>query len=429
MLAGKYRVERVIGRGGMGVVVEAECLTPGRDVPPHVAIKVLHPKFTESPEAMTRFQREARAAWEVQGRHVVRVFDVGTAPNGAPFIVMELLEGTDLASLVRTRPLGIEEAVLYVVQACEGIAHVHAGGIIHRDLKPGNLFVSRAADDSPLVKVLDFGIAKTTARDEDPSAASMTMTLVSLGTPLYMSPEQVRCSKTVDSRTDVWALGAILHELLTGTPAFGGATVARISAQILEGNPSSIAAARPEVPAKLDKVVRRALAKRPEDRFHDVAAFAAALAPFAGPRGAEHAARAAEVLEAAPAPTVTSPGAPPAPALESLTTLHMRAAAPARAAGWGRAVAAGLAGMSLVIGLALTIRGLGPGEQPRSAVRGVAAVAQLRGAVVRTVATATAAAAPVGSVVPVTRGDPAPPVLTVDELPDAPAKRRTRPRR
>jgi serine/threonine-protein kinase len=291
VLAGKYRVTRVIGRGGMGVIVEAEHAA----LRERVAIKVLHPRYAENAEAVARFHHEARAAVRVRGEHSVRLLDVGSAENGAPFLVMELLEGRDLASLLATGRLAPTEAVLLTLQACEGMAEVHAAGIVHRDLKPANLFVAQRPDGSPLVKVLDFGVAKGALPAEE-QAGSLTMTLVALGTPLYMAPEQVRSSRDVDARADIWSLGAILYEMLAGVPAFGGNTVANITAQVLEADPRPLTTVAPSVPAELDRVVRKALAKRPEQRFVDVAAFAAALSTFAGDEGRAHAERAARIL-------------------------------------------------------------------------------------------------------------------------------------
>jgi hypothetical protein len=290
VLDGKYEVVRLIGKGGMGAVVEARHLGLGEPV----ALKILHPRYLDNVEAVARFQQEARAAVQIRGEHSARLLDVGTAPTGAPFLVMELLTGQDLQSLCERGMMPVEEAVLYILQACEGMAEVHAHGIVHRDLKPSNLFLSTAPDGSPLIKVLDFGIAKNVTRD--PAIGTLTMTLVALGTPLYMAPEQIRSSRTVDARADVWSLGAILYELLAGRPAFGGNTVAHITAQVLEAEPPPIHTVRSDVPAALDAAVRRALAKDLDRRWIDVAAFAAAIAPFAGPEGEASAARTARIL-------------------------------------------------------------------------------------------------------------------------------------
>ena len=291
ILAGKYLVQRMIGRGGMGIVVEAREVGVGE----RVAIKILRRRYCDNEEALARFHREARAATQIRGEHSVRLIDVGATRRGAPFIVMELLEGGDLSQLIRSGPVSVSEAVLLILQACEGMAEVHAHGIIHRDLKPGNLFVTRRLDGSPLVKVLDFGIAKSVGNISEVES-KITMTFVALGTPLYMSPEQIRCAKSVDARADIWSLGGILYELLAGRPVFGGNTVTNIAAQVLEATPTPLNEVRAEVPAQLARIIARALSKKAEDRFPDVATFAQALAPFAGAEGAHHAARAARLL-------------------------------------------------------------------------------------------------------------------------------------
>ena len=414
VLGGKYLVERVLGTGGMGVVVEAV----RRDLGERVAVKVMHDRYTSNAEAMARFQQEARAAVKIRGENSARILDVGTTEAGAPFIVMELLLGCDLATLLKEGPLPVEEAVLYVIQACEGMAEVHAHGIVHRDLKPGNLFLTRRPDGSPLVKVLDFGIAKS-ASPADALEPAITMTLVSLGTPLYMSPEQVRCSKTVDNRSDVWALGAILYELLSGLPAFGGNSVANISAQVLEATPAALPMVRPGVPPKLDKVVQKALAKRPEHRYSDVGALAAALAPFAGPTGAAHAERALRIARGDGLGAVTGPipSVRPGPTnhahSEAATTLrfvHKRDRLL-------RVAVAALAVVALGLGVAVvrTYRQGGAIAVSAPAQKGVGASSAVRFAVVLTAARVGAAASPEA-------GATATPI-TVDELPPARARR------
>jgi len=289
ILGDKYEVTGLIGKGGMGAVVAARHLGLGESV----ALKILHPRYLDNAEAIARFEQEARAAVQIRGEHSARLLDVGTAPSGAPFLVMELLAGEDLAAVCAHGARPIEEAVTYILQACEGMAEVHAHGIVHRDLKPGNLFLTTSPDGSPLIKVLDFGIAKNVARD--PAIGTLTMTLVALGTPLYMAPEQIRNSRTVDARADVWSLGAILYELLTGDAAFGGNTVAHITAQVLESDPRPPSSIRSEIPVGLDSAVLRALSKEADRRWVDVAAFATALAPYA-PEGASSAARTARIL-------------------------------------------------------------------------------------------------------------------------------------
>jgi len=291
VLGDKYRVCRLIGRGGMGIVVEANHVT----LKERFAIKILHARYLDNEEAVARFQHEALSAVRIRGEHSVRLIDVGKTDSGAPFIVMEYLEGRDLAAILRQGLVPIEDACLFILQACEGMAEVHANGIIHRDLKPGNLFLAQRPDGSPLVKVLDFGIAKS-AVPMDEEERALTMTLVSMGTPSYMSPEQVRSSRSVDARADIWSLGTILYELLAGQPAFGGNSTAHITAQVLEAQPPLLMDLRPAISPELDRVVRKCLAKPPDGRYVDVAELAHALTPFAGPLGIGQAKRAERIV-------------------------------------------------------------------------------------------------------------------------------------
>ena len=209
LLAGKYRVDRVLGSGGMGIVVAARHEQLGQ----FVALKFLREQALGNPEAVARFLREARACVKLRSDHAAKVLDVGTLETGAPYMVMEYLEGADLgAVLAKYGPLPVETAALYVVQACEAIAAAHAAGIVHRDLKPQNLFLARTVGGASRIKVLDFGVSKVIAGLE---MAGVTQTGSMLGSPLYMSPEQMRSSRDVDARADVWALGVVLFELLT----------------------------------------------------------------------------------------------------------------------------------------------------------------------------------------------------------------------
>jgi serine/threonine-protein kinase len=295
ILAGKYRVERVLGQGGMGVVVAARHLHLGE----RVAIKFLHSQGMQSREIVGRFVREARAAVRIRSEYVARILDVGELANGAPFIVMEYLDGSDLSAILKTSgPLPIEVAVEYVLQACEAIAEAHSLGIIHRDLKPANLFLSKRADGSPSVKVIDFGISKVAAREGDVAAdIEMTQTAMMMGSPLYMAPEQMRSARSVDARADIWSLGGILHALLTGSPPFRAESVMLVYELILEGVPP-LRSKRPDAPAGLEEVVRRALQREPNDRYPNVAEFAAALAPFAPVHARISADRIARMLHA-----------------------------------------------------------------------------------------------------------------------------------
>jgi serine/threonine-protein kinase len=262
---GKYRLDRMLGEGGMGVVVAATHL----DLDQRVAIKFLHQEATSSKEAVERFQREAKVAAKVKSEHVTRVHDVGRVAGNVPYIVMEYLEGIDLGDLIdREGRLSVAEACEIIVQACEALAEVHAAGIVHRDLKPSNLFVTRRADGAPCVKLLDFGISKFTVHPDDSRAdPSLTATATIMGSPSYMSPEQLKSTKEVDARTDVWSLGAVLYEALTGKPAFRGETVPQVCAMIASDDPEPPATIRSGLPPELDKAVLACLAKKPDDRL------------------------------------------------------------------------------------------------------------------------------------------------------------------
>lgn len=278
VLGGKFRVERVLGEGGMGVVVAATHLTLGQVV----ALKFMLTKALDHPEAVARFEREARASVRLKSEHVARVSDVGRLESGAPYIVMEYLEGDDLDHLIaRDGPLRIETAVDYLLQACEAVAEAHALGIVHRDLKPKNLFLTRRASGKPLVKVLDFGISKSTSGDD----MSLTTTSQIMGSPNYMSPEQLRSARDVDLRTDIWALGAILFELVTGNVPFVAENVTQLTSMVIQDAPAPMSQLRVGVPAGLEAVVLKCLSKRPEDRYQSVTELATALAPFASAEG------------------------------------------------------------------------------------------------------------------------------------------------
>jgi serine/threonine protein kinase len=281
VIARKYRVNSVVGTGGMGVVLSATHLELGQSV----AIKVLTIPEDDArrDEARERFLREGRATAALVSDHVVRVYDVGTLDNGAPFMVMELLRGKDLAqTLQQNGALPIEQAADYVRQAADAIASAHAQGIVHRDLKPSNLFLTQRSDGSALIKVLDFGISKTTQTELDPVTGNLTAARSVLGTPFYMSPEQIRDAKKVDFRTDIWSLGLILHELLTGSPAFEGGTLPGVCAAIAADPPAALRLKRPEVPVELEAIVLKCLEKDAGRRFQDVRDLAAKLAPWSG---------------------------------------------------------------------------------------------------------------------------------------------------
>ena len=299
VLAGKYRVERVLGQGGMGVVVAATHLQLNQ----LFALKFLLPHMCEHGEAVARFAREARAAVQIQSEHVARVTDVGTLESGAPYMVMEYLQGSDLSEVLRARgPLPIAEAVGFLLQACEAIAEAHALGIVHRDLKPANMFLTRRRDGSPLVKVLDFGISKALQETLSGTAPSVTSTSAIMGSPLYMSPEQVRSSKTVDARSDVWALGVILQELLTGAPSYEAETASALMAMIAADPPTPLRQRRPDAPPQLEATILRCLEKDRARRLPNVAELARAIAPFAAADARASVERIARVLGEAAGP-------------------------------------------------------------------------------------------------------------------------------
>ena len=276
VIAQKYRVERVLGVGGMGVVLAVTHLQLGEPY----AIKCLLPKSAADAETVERFMREARAAVRIKSEHIAHVSDVGKLDNGSPYILMEYLVGQDLADLSKQHgPLSVRDAVEYVLQACTGIAEAHAHGIVHRDLKPSNLFLTRRLDGASLVKVLDFGISKAVG-DATPHNPSLTQTASVFGSPAYMSPEQIRSAKNVDYRTDVWSLGVILYELLTGELPFIAETSGGLLSAIAADDPQRLRDRRPDAGDALDSVVQRCLEKKVQNRFQSVAELANALEPF-----------------------------------------------------------------------------------------------------------------------------------------------------
>jgi serine/threonine-protein kinase len=277
VVAGKDRIDRVIGEGGLGVVVAAH----HAQLEQSVAIKYLKPEASQRPATVERFLREARLAARIRSEHVVRVFDVATLEDGTPYIVMECLEGDDLATfLERDGRLPLTKAVDVVLQACEALAEAHSIGIVHRDLKPENLFLARRAGGTTVVKVLDFGISKAAAvADESTRSRKLTQQAELLGTPAYMSPEQLR-SSDVDMRADIWSLGVVLQELLTGKLPFVAPTMPQMCAAIFESAPTPLAEVRPDLPPDVAHVVARCLQKDREARYRNVAELAQELLRF-----------------------------------------------------------------------------------------------------------------------------------------------------
>ncbi|WCQ92856.1 serine/threonine-protein kinase [Sorangium sp. Soce836] len=312
VFAQRYRLERSLGRGSMGAVFVAEHVSLRQ----RVAVKFLLPRAKDFPGASARFLREARAAAAIRSEHVARVIDVGTAELGLPYIVMEHLRGRDLQQVLDARgPLPVSEAVDYVLQSCEAVAEAHARGIVHRDLKPGNLFLTSGPSGVPVVKVLDFGLSKS-AEDAAEEDGKLTASEMMLGSPCYMSPEQVRCTKDVDARTDVWALGIILYQLLTARFPFDAPSVSALFVAIVTDAPRPPRVHRWELPVHLEEVILRCLEKDVQQRLQSVVELSRALAPY----GTEHSARALDQIEAIAAGKAFPSLPPPPPDPAASTT-------------------------------------------------------------------------------------------------------------
>jgi serine/threonine-protein kinase len=270
VLLAKYRVERVLGQGGMGIVLSVRHM----ELEELFAMKLLLPQALDNPKAASRFLREARAAARLKGEHAVKVFDVGRLDGDAPYIVMEYLQGSDLKELlVAQGPLPVEEVITYLLQVCEALAEAHGMGIIHRDLKPSNLFLIQRPNGSACVKVIDFGISKVVTQEGGDLTSSGAM----VGSPLYMSPEQMMHSKNLDARSDIWAMGVVLYELVTGKVPFEGETFTQIVGRVLNHEPLLPSQVHPDLPEWVDAVVMRCLRKKPEERFQRIDELAAAL--------------------------------------------------------------------------------------------------------------------------------------------------------
>ena len=287
VLAKKYRLERLVGEGGTGVVVAARHMQLDR----LVAIKFLRTALA-SDEIRLRFEREARAIGQIESEHVVLVLDVGTLDDGhSPFMVMEYLEGKDLArTLKEDGPLSIEDSVDCMLQVCEALEGAHAQGIIHRDLKPANLFLTRRDDGGPHIKVVDFGISKILdpkVLRGDRGPKEMTNAFTVLGSPRYMAPEQLRNSKDVDGRADLWSIGAVLFQLISGSSPFDADNNIHISLAVLTKEPTLLRSVAPHVPAELEAIVSRCLSKDRAGRFQSAAELADALQPFGSDRTRE----------------------------------------------------------------------------------------------------------------------------------------------
>ncbi|MCC6897430.1 MAG: serine/threonine protein kinase [Polyangiaceae bacterium] len=275
VVAGKYVIESVVGRGAMGIVVRAR----HAELDEPVALKFLRAAWVGEPELVARFAREARAVVKLRSEHAARVLDVGKTDDGTPFMVMELLEGEDLAAVMRRGAIDVADAVDWVLEACDALAEAHVNGIVHRDVKPENLFLIERHGRGQ-VKLLDFGVSKT-ALTGGAVADALHETTSMVGTPLYMSPEQVRRSRDADPRADIWSLGCVLYELLSHRPPVLADSLPEVCALILEAEPTPVRELRPEVDERLADVIARCLAKHPGDRYPCIAELAMDLLPFA----------------------------------------------------------------------------------------------------------------------------------------------------
>lgn len=288
VLLGKYRVDEVLGTGGMGRVVRASHLYLQQSV----AIKILLPTMAESASTVSRFLREAQATVRLRSEHIARVIDVGTMPDGLPFMVMEYLDGNDLNQILRHHgPQSPAIVCDLMLQACEGMAEAHSIGIVHRDIKPSNFFITRRPDGSMLLKILDFGISKTPV-----GITELTGTQTVIGTPTYMAPEQMRTARSADQRSDIWSIGVVMYQLLTGRPPFSGESYAELVLKVGADPPAPM---HVQLPAGLGEVILRCLEKKPEARQQNVGELARMLAPYASDpvTAAASAVRATRILQ------------------------------------------------------------------------------------------------------------------------------------
>jgi serine/threonine-protein kinase len=270
----RYRVERVLGVGGMGIVVAARDLSNDAEV----AIKFIRTDVHGGGETIERFAREARALLRIQSRHVAHVIDTGNLPNGAPFIVMDYLRGQDLEARLRTTgPMPVDAALRIVLEATSGVEAAHAQGVLHRDLKPANLFLVQDPEGAEHVEVVDFGIAKLFGSTLSEATTQLTQTRMLVGSPMYMAPEQLSHGTPVDARSDVWALGVVLYETLTGALPYGGASLAEVCANVLTLSPIPIHARREDIPEPVRRIVARCLQRDPKKRFQTATELRTAL--------------------------------------------------------------------------------------------------------------------------------------------------------
>jgi serine/threonine-protein kinase len=362
---GNYRVLSLLGEGGMGAVYLAEHPGIGR----RVAVKVLHRQFSGDEQLLGRLLNEARAANAIRHPNIIEILDSGMSADGTPYLVMELLEGESLGQrLRRAGALAIGEAVALTLQTASALGAAHKKGIVHRDLKPDNLFVVGAAGGAAgeRIKVLDFGIAKLQMPQPGDSVKTRTGTL--MGTPIYMSPEQCRGTKTVDHRSDVYSLGVIFHEMLVGRPPFVSEGFGELVNMHLNVPPPSARAARPEVTEQVDAIILRMLAKNPEDRYPDMASLSGALRLAAGPPFSAQRSSPEHTPSVAAGVDARAPARDPAlGAGVGEETLHMRSR------GWGKIAGALVGVAALGAGAFLMLGGAPPERAPVAAQPAVTA--------------------------------------------------------
>ncbi len=400
-LAGKYRLEQILGVGGMGAVVEATHLMLDQKV----AIKFLLRTALKDEASVARFEREAKASVKLRSEHVVRVMDVGKTDDGIPYMVMELLEGKDLAAVISERgPLPVQEATDYFLQICDAVYEAHQAGIVHRDLKPENVFVTRKSTGEPLLKVLDFGISKMAGEAQ----LSLTNTTQVMGSPYYMSPEQLRSARSVDHRADIWSLGAIFYEMLTGNVPFEAESMIELVTRVVEEFPPPIPGIRGDVPPEVLATVDGCLKKRKEERFESVKDVVRALKPGAPSLVDINVTSDSSGMHR----TVVSPQGAARPGEKSMTTHTLSAwdgpGSPTAAARRTRLlVAGGAAALALLLGLGavavVAMRGASGGTQTAIAdsSRGIAAATTTPTGTATTTATAEPSSTATASAVPV----------------------------
>ncbi len=272
----KYRLDRRLAEGGMGVVYEGTHLTIGRKL----AVKVLHSEINAHDDVVARFHNEAKIAAAIGHRNIVDIIDMGKFRRKFYFIVMEFLEGQDLRALLQRRHrLSVKEAVDIAMQVLSGLKAAHVKGIIHRDLKPENVFIVREPGGEQYIKLLDFGVSRLVDREGD-ADVRLTLSGMVFGTPRYIPPEQAKGKSTLDHRADLYSLGAILYESITGRPLFLSSNYNELMVEILTQDPAPADEAAEGVPRELSDAIMKAVSKRPEARFQTAEAFMRALAPF-----------------------------------------------------------------------------------------------------------------------------------------------------